>query len=111
MAAAANNILTYSEFDGGQTIKTINIAEDVVPGESKRKRFIVTNNHPEGFAVELFPNVDNPNINVDRYPRTLNAGQSGEVDVTFTIPDNAISPPKGKVNFTITVLQKETVWT
>jgi hypothetical protein len=105
------NILMYSDFEGGQKITNINIAEDVVPGESKRKRFVVTNNHPEGFAVELFPNVDNPNINVDRYPKVLNAGQSGEVDVTFSIPDNAISPPRGKVNFTITVLQKEEVLT
>ena len=107
---AATNILTYSEFEGGQTIKTINIADDVVPGESKRKRFIVTNNHPEGFAVELFPNVDNPNLNVDRYPKRLNAGQSGQVEVTFSIPDNAISPPKAEVNFDIVVLQEETVW-
>jgi hypothetical protein len=101
------NILSYSEFEGGSTTKTINIAEDIVPGESKRKRFIVTNNHPEGFAVELFPNVDNPNLNVDRYPRRLGAGQSGTVEVTFSIPDNAVSPPKGKVNFDIVVLQEE----
>ena len=101
------NILMYSDFEGGSPTTRINIAEDVVPGESKRKRFVVTNNHPEGHAIELFPNTDNPNITVDRYPKQLGAGQSGEVDVTFSIPDNAIAPPKGKVNFSIVVLQKE----
>jgi hypothetical protein len=114
---ALNDSLVYYEYDSPETPVlvdengTTNVAlsaDELLPGDTKRKRLIVRNNRTDG-VLELIPFTEDPNLVIERYPATLGPQQSGTVEIKYMSPATLIGIPVLNFGFDLVLKQEKTI--
>jgi hypothetical protein len=109
--------LVYYEYDSPETPVmvdengTTNVplsADELLPGDTKRKRLIVRNNRTDG-VLELIPFTEDPNLVIERYPATLGPQQSGVVEIKYMSPVTITEIPTLNFGFDLVLKQQQTI--
>ena len=109
--------LVYYEYDSPETPVMVDedgtttvplSADELLPGDTKRKRLIVRSNRTDG-VLELIPFTEDPNLVIERYPATLGPQQSGVVEIKYMSPATMTDIPTPNFGFDLVLRKQQTI--